>query len=122
VVVNVSSSTKFHQGKKLHFMGHWMHAGKPGLSDLKIGDVVEAMGAQAGGGVVNATSVTVVSPPKLNPHPHGGSSGNGGGPGGKGGGGWKVGGSSGGGGGNGYATGGSGHGNGGGGHGGRGGH
>jgi hypothetical protein len=105
VTVYVSGSTKFNQGQKMHFVGQWRHKGSGGLSDLVLGDTIQVTGAQAGAGVVNATSVTAVSPPKPKSH-HGG--GKGGGRGGKGGGGSGYGG-----GGSGYGGGGSGYGGGG---------
>jgi hypothetical protein len=114
VTVYVSGSTKFSQGKKMHFVGQWRQRGRNGISDLVVGDVVQATGAQAGAGAVNATSVTVVSTPQPKSHRHGGN-GNGGGRGGTGGGGsgYGNGGGSGGnsGGGSGYGGGGSGGGN-----------
>ena len=73
VTVNVSGSTKFSQGKKMHFIGQWRQKGKSGISDLVVGDVVQATGAQAGAGAVNATSVTVVSTPQPKSHRHGGN-------------------------------------------------
>ncbi len=86
VTVYVSGSTKFSQGKKMHFIGQWRQKGRNGISDLVVGDVVQATGAQAGAGAVNATSVTVVSTPQPKSHRHAGN-GNGGGRGGNGGGG-----------------------------------
>jgi hypothetical protein len=71
VTVNVSGATKFNQGKKMRFVGQWRHKGRGGLSDLVVGDVVQATGAQAGAGIVNATSVTAkTAPAKAKSHRH----------------------------------------------------
>ena len=90
VVVNISASTKFHQGKKLHFVGKWRQTGRSGRFDLKVGDIVQATGAQAGGGILNATSVTVMVQLKAKSHHQGGGYGNGRGSGGNGGNGGKA--------------------------------